>query len=245
MADQLEPTPKSYLTRLSLQPDDLDQSFKSDKQSVSWPTKVRRFTASHLKVLSVMALIAVVVATWVVMQARSVALDDSGVTPSVIQTSPASTPSLAQMWVVHVVGAVVNPGVVSVPFGARVIDAIDAAGGMTKDADPAELNLAATLVDGCQILVGTSAKPQGEIRTSATGSSGDSNSADGSAAVKISLNQATLDQLQTLPGVGGVTAKAILDWRNKNGQFTDLLQLQEIRGIGSKTFARLEPYLSL
>jgi len=136
-------------------------------------------------------------------------------------------------------GAVTTPGVVELPQGARVIDAIEAAGGFTANADPADLNLAAILVDGAQIIIGTTSAPQGEVRQSTSPNSG---SAPGSSG-KVNLNQATSAQLESLPGVGPVTAAAILAWRQNNGSFTSTTQLQEVNGIGPKTFAQLEPYV--
>ena len=152
---------------------------------------------------------------------------------------------------VHVMGAVVQPGVVTVPANARVIDAIEAAGGFTDDADSADLNLAAVLVDGCQIVIGTSQAPEGEVRQGtgggfqATGTAAGPLTGSTATGSTVNLNQATEAQLQTIPGVGPVTAKAIVAWRDKNGGFTSVAQLQEVNGIGAKTYAQIEPYVSV
>jgi competence protein ComEA len=208
--------------------------------------RLRQFTGQHMKVLSALALAAVIFATWMVMQARSVPLDEPVATPSWTEPEPSS--SATELWLVPVVGAVAQPGVVSVPAGARVIDAIEAAGGFTAEADAADLNLAAVLVDGCQIVVGTTAEPQGEVHQGFGGDDSDGNlggSGSTGGAATINLNQATEAQLDTLPGVGPVTAKAILAWRQQNGSFTSVAQLQEVDGIGPKTFAQIEPYVSV
>jgi len=146
---------------------------------------------------------------------------------------------------VHVLGAVEKPGVVSVPQGARVIDAIEAAGGFVLDADPQDLNLAAMLVDGCQVVIGTVAEPLGQVRQGTGGESTANGSAPTSTASTVNLNHATVEQLDSLPGVGPVTANAILAWRTKNGQFTSVSQLQEVDGIGPKTFAQIQPFVSV
>ena len=198
-----------------------------------------------MKVLSALALAAVILAVWMVLRAQSVSYSEPPQTPTWSEPPvEASTPP--PVWMVHVMGAVANPGVVTVPVNARVIDAIQAAGGFTDDADPADLNLAAVLVDGCQIVIGTTADPQGEVRQGTGGQTpvirSTGSSSGGST---VNLNQATETELETLPGVGPVTAKAILAWRDKNGGFTSVAQLQEVNGIGAKTFAQIEPYVSV
>ena len=145
------------------------------------------------------------------------------------------------MILVHVLGAVAKPGVVTLDEGARVADAVTAAGGFRGDADPAELNLAAVLADGSQIVIGTKGAPRGDVRV------GPSNAAPGSASttagVLVDLNTATLDQLDTLPGVGPVLAQSIIDYRTKHAKFTKVEQLQEVDGIGSKTYAQIAPHV--
>jgi len=196
-----------------------------------------------MKVVSALALAAVILATWTVMRARAVSVDEPVATPTWAEASPTLPATPTAMWFVHVVGAVQRPGVITVPVGARVIDAINAAGGFAPDADPDDLNLAAVLVDGCQIQIGTTSHPLGQVRQGVAGDApGVSTTA---ASPMVNLNQATQAQLETLPGVGPVTAKAILAWRAKNGAFASVTQLQEVDGIGPKTFAQIEPYVSV
>ena len=133
-------------------------------------------------------------------------------------TEPGANSSGAQV-VVHVAGAVASPGVYSVADGARVIDAVTAAGGFAIDANPDAINLAAKVSDGQRIYV-----PRvGESVVAADGAveSG-----------PINLNQATAEQLDTLPGVGPATAAAIISYREQHGPFASVDDLADVRGIG-------------
>lgn len=135
--------------------------------------------------------------------------------------------------VVHVAGAVVTPGVHALPAGARVIDAVDAAGGLRPDADAVRVNLAAEVVDGSQIYV----PAVGEIDTPVP--VGDAVAASGEAGGPVNLNTADVAQLETLPGVGPATAAAIVDHRERNGPFGAVEGLLEVRGIGEAKLAQM------
>jgi competence protein ComEA len=135
--------------------------------------------------------------------------------------------------VVSVVGKVARPGLVSLPEGSRVADAVQAAGGAEPGTDVAGLNLARRLSDGEQIAVGVPAA----VPPAAPGS------ADAPASAptdKVDLNTATVAQLDTLPGVGPVTAQRIVEWRTQHGRFTRVDQLREVDGIGDSRFDRLK-----
>ncbi len=152
--------------------------------------------------------------------------------------APSASPSPTSVRV-HVLGAVVSPGVVTVAQGAIVQDAVLAAGGLLTDADPAELNLAATVGEGQQVIVGTLTDPRGEVvQQPGAASSGDSGA-------PVNLNTATTTQLEELPGVGPVTAAAIVAWRDDNDGFSSVADLQEVSGIGPKGFAKLEPLVAV
>jgi len=132
--------------------------------------------------------------------------------------------------VVHVVGAVRRPGLYRLPDGSRIDDAVQRAGGATRRADLALVNLAAPLADGLQVVV-----PR-----RASAGTGQASAAGGGAtatAGPVHLNTATLEQLDTLPGVGPVTAQKILDYRQEHGAFATVDELDAIPGIGP---ARLE-----
>ncbi|MFT3875322.1 MAG: ComEA family DNA-binding protein [Propioniciclava sp.] len=212
--------------------------------------RVWEFGRTHAAVVGIIGLVAVLAATWTLTRSRTVAVAD--VTPSAVPAthapapSPSATPSPMR---VHVLGAVATPGVVTLAQGARVEDALAAAGGFTPGARPGDLNLAAPVNDGDQIVVGDERKPGGEVRAAdgGAGSSGGggagtgsgSSGAGGSAA--LDLNKATAEQLIALPGIGPVTAQAIVAWRTEHQKFSRVEELQEVDGIGPKTFAQLRP----
>jgi competence protein ComEA len=139
---------------------------------------------------------------------------------------------------VDVSGKVRHPGVATLPAGSRVIDAVRKAGGVRSRVDLSSLNLARVLVDGEQILVGRG-MPGGGI------AAGASTSAPGPSGALVNLNTATEEQLDTLPGVGPVTAQKILEWRSAHGAFSSVDELLEVDGIGDKTLADLAPLVTL
>ncbi|GAB3821078.1 hypothetical protein GCM10028820_28560 [Tessaracoccus terricola] len=157
--------------------------------------------------------------------------------PSPVESSPPE-PVLLR---VHVLGAVVSPGVVAVPEGAIVADALTAAGGLLPEADPAQLNLAARLADGQQVIVGTRDQPQGDVRGQPAPDSPGGQEQPG----KVNLNTATQGRLEELPGVGPVLAGEIIAWREANGGFSSVADLQEVSGIGPKTYEALEPLVTV
>jgi competence protein ComEA len=132
-----------------------------------------------------------------------------------------------QVVVVDVVGRVRHPGLVRLPAGSRVDDAVRAAGGALAGTDLSGLNLARVLVDGEQIAVGIA------VRAPPPGSSESS----GAGAGLINLNTATAEQLDALPGIGPVLAQRIVDWRTEHGRFVSVDQLRQVSGIGEAKFA--------
>ncbi|MBO2989844.1 ComEA family DNA-binding protein [Leucobacter tardus] len=141
---------------------------------------------------------------------------------------------------VHVVGEVADPGVVELPSGARVRDALDAAGGPTKRAVLAGVNLARVVVDGEQITVPDTAEAEmsaapGGVDTAESGGSGGTGANGASPGALVNLNTADAAALETLPRVGPALAQRIIDWRAANGAFTSVDQLLEVSGIGEKT----------
>jgi len=149
--------------------------------------------------------------------------------------------------VVSITGLVERPGIVTLPAGARVADAITAAGGAAEGADLTGLNLAARLADGDSVVVGNSASA-GEPPSGLTAGGGGQNSAARSPAPSgglVNLNTADEAALDTLPGVGPVMAQNILAWRETNGKFSSVEQLQEITGIGPSRYAQISPLVTV
>ena len=151
--------------------------------------------------------------------------------------TPTGTPASV---LVHVVGQVRRPGVVTLTAGARVQDAVRAAGGATARADLAAVNLARTVVDGEQIVVprpGESTSPAPAGPAGGAGSGGGASAPGG----VVDLNAATEEQLDALPGIGPVLAGRIVAFRTEHGRFTSVDELSEVSGIGDALLERLRP----
>ncbi len=184
--------------------------------------------------LTVMVLGAVAVAAAMWWTARPVELKGPASDPGVVMSSDGvAVPVGADEVTVHVAGAVVRPGLVTVPIGGRVADAVAAAGGPAADADLDPLNLARVLVDGERLVVPVIGAVVEGAPTEVTTTPGVR--PDG----RLDLNSATSVQLQALPGIGPVLAERIVAHRDANGPFTEVGQLREVTGIGERTFQGL------
>ncbi|MER5321088.1 ComEA family DNA-binding protein [Streptosporangium roseum] len=142
------------------------------------------------------------------------------------QSGPSRSGPLIEV-TVHVTGKVRRPGVVTLPTGSRITDAVRAAGGVRKGAATGPLNLARKLVDGEQIVVGVPA-PAAAAPLAAD-----------PAPVVLDLNTATPEQLEQLPGVGEVLARRIVEYRDGHGGFRTVEQLREVSGIGDRKYAEI------
>lgn len=142
---------------------------------------------------------------------------------------------------VHVVGAVVRPGLYRLPEGSRVDDALTEAGGPRPKATLELLNLAAPVSDGQQVVV----PAKGDLMAAAGGAAGAQGPALGAVQTKVHLNSASLEELDTLPGVGPVTAQNILDYRTENGAFRSVEELDAVSGIGPARLEQLLPLVDL
>ncbi len=157
--------------------------------------------------------------------------------PSTADVTPAVPVSIN----VYVTGAVLHSAVYALPQGSIVRDAMAAAGGATKDADLIAINLAAPLEDGEQVTV-PAKSPDGASTVVSSTSSASSTS---TVHARISINRGTLADLDTLPGIGPVKAQAILDYRAQHGLFKRLEDLQNVKGIGTKTYEDLKSLITL
>ena len=208
----------------------------------------RRIEVPHLRALGAVAVAASVLLVWWLLAGRpqtSGPVAPLAFAPSAsASASPgaagaAGAPAAPTTLIIDVVGKVRRPGIVTVPKGSRVYEAIDAAGGVKGRVDTTSLNMARELADGEQILVGLD--PVEVAGAPAAPGSPASSTAGGAAptGAKVDLNTATLEQLDTLPGVGPVTAQAILGWRETNGRFGSVDDLLDVKGIGEATLAEL------
>lgn len=199
--------------------------------------KVRQFVRDHLLVVGIVVLTGCLWAGYSVFQARTTPVAMAAAQPSVEVSVATPSASPTPTILVHVLGQVRRPGVVELPQGARVQDALAAAGGLTAKAAPGDLNLAAEVTDGAQLVIG---RRDSELRGN-TGS--DAGGGTASSPAPVDLNTATLAQLDALPGVGPVTAQKILAWRDSHSRFRSVAELQEVDGIGPKTYAELAPHV--
>jgi competence protein ComEA len=180
------------------------------------------------------ALVLILLGAWYMARARPTA---SASEPPVATISLQSSPTESASVTVDVAGAVAKPGVYRLTTADRVEDALKRAGGATRHADLSQINRAAKLEDGRQILVPT--------RAPAVRAAAPPPSVPGAAAPSqpINLNTATLEQLDTLDGVGPTTAQKILDYRKEHGGFGSVDELDQIPGIGEKRLAALRDHV--
>ncbi len=167
--------------------------------------------------------------------------------PIVLQPAPTEAPIT-----VHVVGAVARPGLYKLPENARVQDALDAAGGLLTSANPGALNLAEKITDGQQLNIPykDGMAPVDDLGLDLPGDGSD----DGGGDLPfeevcdpdlIDINQASLEELQTLPGIGPATAQKIINYRDENGYFVSVDDLLLVSGIGPATLEEIIDYITV
>lgn len=212
-----------------------------------------RLSAGHLTVVALMVAAALAMTSWWVVRAdgtttvvpaatwAETATDGADAEPALVTPAvetPAATDEPAVV-VVDVAGKVRRPGIATLAVGSRVVDALEAAGGVRAGVDLTTLNLARVLVDGEQIVVGI--PPPGGVAAPAASAPGQ---VAGSGPL-VNINTAGQAELEELPGVGPVTAAAILQWRTDHGPFTSVDELMEVSGIGEATLAEMAPFVTL
>ncbi len=159
--------------------------------------------------------------------------------PVALEPAPTQAPIT-----VHVIGAVVRPGVYTFPEGSRLQDAVTAAGGMLAEANPNLINLAAKLEDGQQLDIpfvgGAAPTSTGPFTVLPTPGA----SASATPANLVNINTATLDELDALPGIGPSTAQKIIDYRTQHGPFSRIEDIMNVSGIGPATFDRIKDLIT-
>ncbi len=146
---------------------------------------------------------------------------------------------------VHVIGAVLRPGVYLFADGSRVQDAITAAGGLTADANVEGINLAAKIQDGQQLEIPGGGQPSTASRATPafrvlTGAATPTASTE-----LININTASIDELDTLPGIGPTLAQRIVDYRNQHGPFPNIQAIMDVPGIGASTFDEIQSLITV
>jgi competence protein ComEA len=221
------------------------------RRRAAWPEAVRGrllLEPAQLTVVAVVVAAGLAVTCWWVVrgdadpasditQAPSralVSLPSGDALPGAAAGAPTSVPTTVT---VDVAGKVRRPGIAVLDAGARVVDALEAAGGTRPGADLTGLNLARVLVDGEQVVVGLPA-PTGAAAAAVP-------SAGAPSGPLVNLNTATETELDTLPEVGPVTAQSILAWRDEHGGFTAVDELLEVDGIGDATLERIAPFVTV
>jgi competence protein ComEA len=187
----------------------------------------------RLAAWAVAAIVLALLAAWYLARSRPTA---DAAPPPAVATIAVHSASASTAVVVDVAGAVHKPGVYRLTTADRVEDALKRAGGATRHADLSQINRAAKLEDGRQILVPRKVTAKQAAAAPATpGTTAPS--------VPINLNTATLEQLDTLDGIGPTTAQKILDYRTQHGGFNSVDELDQVSGIGEKKLAALRPHV--
>jgi competence protein ComEA len=165
----------------------------------------------------------------------------------VLQPAPTKSPI-----VVHVIGAVPRPGLYEFIEGARVQDAIDAAGGLLASANTSAINLASLLQDGQQLNIpykSGSEPVENETETvelpTSDANSSSNNSDENTDVDLVNINTATLEELDSLPGIGPTIAQRIIDYRNENGPFNTIEDIMNVSGIGPATFEEIQDLITV
>ncbi len=156
-----------------------------------------------------------------------------------IRLSPPPTPAPI---IVHITGAVINPGVYSLPSGSRVKDAIEKSGGLLSDADTTLINLAMLIEDGEQVWVPYQLD---DVMGFEKPAMLEGEPTQGQQTRKININTASQIELESLSGIGPVIAKAVIQYRLENGPFKDIEEIQEVSGIGPVTFEKIKPIITV
>jgi competence protein ComEA len=197
-----------------------------------------------VRALAAVAVVAVAVAGFLAWRSRPqvepvAARTEPAAAPAAPGNTPTGTPGVL---VVAVTGRVQHPGLIRLPAGARVADAIEAAGGALPGTDLSFVNLARKLVDGELVAVGVTPPPG--VAVGPAGGDG-AGAPDGTAAGPLNINTATAAQFETLPGIGPVLAQHIVDYRTRHGPFRSVDELRQVDGLGTARFSQIKPLVTV
>lgn len=153
--------------------------------------------------------------------------------------------------IVHVTGSVKSPGVVKLKEGSRIEDAIEAAGGLTENADISKVNLAFVVEDGTKIRIPSSQDEDigdGDVIDSGSGENivvEENTTSSGKSSQIVNINRATVTELETLPGIGASLAGRIVEYRSQNGKFASVEDIKNVSGIGESKFNSIRDFISI
>ena len=140
--------------------------------------------------------------------------------------------------IIHITGSVKNPGIVKLKYGSRIEDAIEAAGGLTENADITNVNLAYVLDDGVKIRIPSiTDEKNGDEQILEEGS--------GESTKEVNINKATETELQSLPGIGASLASRIIEYRNQNGKFSKIEDIKNVNGIGDSKYDNIKDFITV
>lgn len=176
---------------------------------------------------------------------------DQGKTTEEADTSEETTP----VWIyIHVCGQVVTPGVYALPEGSRVWDAVEAAGGLTEEAQPDAVNLAWVITDGSKVTIPDRSQAQDQgfswYETGTGGPAANGGTDQGEMFTEntsglVDLNRATVEELMTIPGIGQSRAQAIVAYRQSHGSFGTIQEVMEVTGIKEGLFEAIRQYITV
>ena len=152
--------------------------------------------------------------------------------------------------IIHITGSVKNPGIVKLKYGSRIEDAIEAAGGLTENADITNVNLADVLDDGVKIRIPSiTDEKNGDEQILEEGSGEniieETNMTLGASTKEVNINKATETELQSLPGIGASLASRIIEYRNQNGKFSKIEDIKNVNGIGDSKYDNIKDFITV
>lgn len=152
--------------------------------------------------------------------------------------------------IIHIIGSVKNPGIVKLKYGSRIEDAIEAAGGLTENADITNVNLAYVLDDGVKIRIPSITDEKNGDEQILEEKSGENiieetNMTLGASTKEVNINKATETELQSLPGIGASLASRIIEYRNQNGKFSKIEDIKNVNGIGDSKYDNIKDFITV